>query len=621
VVTFYVSRFIPRYALPVIPYMTTVKPTTLSRFRRLMPFVSPFFRRLILVFLLSLFGTVLGLLWPLFTKILIDDVLLAKNLRLLFILSGVMVIATALGYGIGALNRYYYTQLTARILFALRQHLFAHLQALSLRFHTRAKVGDLLSRLNTDISEVQSILTDAAFAFVTNVFVLLATVGFLVWLNWQLFLLSLVVVPLQLYGVFKVRPLMVEETRKVRELNAAISSFLIESLSAIKFIKLFTAEGIQLGKLGILGERFVQIVTRFEMLNYLGSTASTATTFLGGALTTLYGGYLVIQGEMTIGGLIAFSTYQSRAFSPLQALLDLYLRIERAGVSLDRIFEFLDLGKEQGERSGEVQLPQLRGEIEFRQVTFAYETNEPVLREVSFRVPAGERLTILGPSGTGKTTVADLLVRMYEPGEGTILLDDYDVRQCDLSWLRKQVVVVSHEPVLFHASLRENLGYASPEASLEEVAAAAAAVGLHEFILSLPQGYDTLVGERGARLSAGQKQRIALARAMLKKPRILVLDEALSGLDVVSEAEVRQALDSLMAGRTVIVVTHRLSSLRRDDAVIVLDAGRVVWEGRYGDLASFPGEMRAKLREWDNQAVKSSPQPAVRGVESSAWPR
>jgi len=585
--------------------MAVTTRSTLSRFHRLIPFVSPFFRRLILVFGLSLFGTILGLLWPLFTKILIDDVLLAKNLRLLLVLSGVMVVTTALGYGIGALNRYSYTQITARILFALRQHLFAHLQGLSLRFHTRAKVGDLLSRLNTDISEVQSVLTDAAFAFVTNVFVLLATVGFLIWLNWKLFVISLVLVPLQLYGVSKVRPLIVDETRKVRELNAALSSFLVESLSAIKFVKLFTAEGVQLGRLGSLGEKFVRVVTRFEMLNYWGSAASTATTFLGGILTTLYGGYLVIQGEMTIGGLIAFSTYQSRAFSPLQALMDLYLRIERSGVSLDRLFEFLDLSKEQEEQIGRgLQLTDLRGELEFRAVSFAYEANAPILREVSFHLPAGGRLAILGPSGTGKTTVVDLLVRLYEPENGTILLDGHDVRQCDLVWLRSQVVVVSHEPVLFHASLVENLRYASPEAPLGEVIAAATAVGLHEFITSLPQGYETLVGERGARLSAGQKQRVALARAVLKKPKILVLDEALSGLDMISEAGVREALDMLMIGRTTIVVTHRLSSLRGEDAVIVLDAGRVVWEGRYGDLAAASGEMRARLHEWETQALR-----------------
>jgi ABC-type multidrug transport system fused ATPase/permease subunit len=202
-----------------------------------------------------------------------------------------------------------------------------------------------------------------------------------------------------------------------------------------------------------------------------------------------------------------------------------------------------------------------------------------------------------------------------------ILLDGHEVRHYDLSWLRHQVVVISHEPVLFHASLAENLRYASPEASVEEISAAATAVGLHEFIVSLPQGYHTLVGERGARLSAGQKQRVALARALLKKPKILVLDEALSGLDVVSEAEVRQALDTLMAGWTTIVITHRLSSLRGDDAVLVLDTGRVVWQGRYGDLASFPGEMRARLREWESQATKGSPESAVRSPELLAWRR
>jgi ATP-binding cassette subfamily B protein len=582
--------------------MTPATRATLSRFRRLLPFVSPFFRRLVLIFSLSLFGTILGLLAPVFTKILIDDVLLAKNLHLLFVLIGVMVLATGLGYGIGALNRYYYTQVTARILFALRQHLFAHLQALSLRFHTRTKVGDLLSRLNTDISEVQSVLTDAAFAFVTNVFVLLATVGFLVWLNWSLFLVSLLVVPLQLYSVSKVRPLMVDETRKVRELNAEIGSFLVESLSAIKFIKLFTAEKVQLSKLGELGEKFVKIVTRFDMIGYWGSTASTATTFLGGALTTLYGGYLVIQGQMTIGALIAFLAYQSRAFSPLQALLDLYLRIERAGVSLDRIFEFLDLGKEHEEQGGQgVRLPTLRGEVEFRGVSFAYDVKEPVLQEVSFRIPAGERLTILGPSGTGKTTVADLLVRLYEPNSGTILLDGQDLRNLDLPWLRNQIIVVSHEPFLFHASFAENLRYANPGASSEEAVHAATAVGLHEFISSLPQGYDTLVGERGARLSAGQKQRIALARAVLKRPKVLVLDEALSGLDVESEANVREALGMLMTDRTTIMITHRLSSLRADDPVIVLDKGRVMWTGPYGELTSTRGDIRVKLTEWDRE--------------------
>src|SRR5215471_2501924 len=376
--------------------------TSFVRLQRLTPFLVPFVARLVLIFFLSLFGTTLGLLWPLFTKVLIDNVLLAKNLQLLVLLCVAMTLATALGYGVGAVNRYYYTQVTARVLFALRQHLFAHLQTLSLRFHARAQVGDLLSRLNTDISEVQSVLTDTVFALLSNLLVLVVTIGFLLWLDWRLFLLSLVVVPLQLYGVMRVRPRMVEETRRVRELNASIASFLVESLSSVKFIKLFTVEQLQLRRLGVLGERFVQVVTHFEMLGYLASSVSTATTFLSGVLTTLYGGYLVIDGQLTVGALIAFSAYQSRAFSPLQALVDLYLRFERAGVSLDRLFEFLDVGKDQVEQKGQgVRPASCRGVVEFRKVGFFYDARTPVLQNVSFSVSAGERLTILGPSGTG----------------------------------------------------------------------------------------------------------------------------------------------------------------------------------------------------------------------------
>ena len=569
----------------------------LSRFYRLSPFVKPYIRRIGFIFLLSSFGTVLGLLWPLFTKILIDDVLLARNGSLLFTLCGIMLGVTILGYGIGAVNRYLYTQVTARVLFALRQHLFAHLQKLSLRFHTQVKVGDLLSRLNTDIAEIQSVLTDAAFTFVTNVFVLIATVGFLIWLNWQLFLISLLVVPIQMYGVHKIQPHMVAETRKVRELNASISSFLVESLSAIKFIKQFGVERTQLGRLGRLGEQFVAVVTRFEMLGYIGSTTATATTFLGSTLVTLYGGYLVIEGQMSIGGLVAFSAYQSRAFSPIQVLMGLYLRIERAGVSVDRVFEFLDIGQEYTEPSdGTLQLGDFRGEVEFCDVSFGYHLNatahetdpELVLRRVNFRIAAGQRLTILGPSGTGKSTLVDLLVRLYEPQAGTIRLDGHDVRELDLGWLRQHVVVIGHEPFLFHASILENVSYASPEATREEIVAAVTAAGLHEFVTALPDGYDTTVGERGTRLSAGQRQRIALARAILKKPRILVLDEAMSGLDVESEADVRQALSALMQHCTTLVVTHRFTSLHAGDAVVVLKKGAVEWQGTYQELTKAP---------------------------------
>jgi ATP-binding cassette subfamily B protein len=495
-----------------------------------------------------------------------------------------MVAVTLVSYVLGAFNRYYYTSVTARVLFNLRQHLFEHLQALPMRFHVRAKVGDLLSRLNTDIAEVQSMLTDAGFNFIANVFTLFAATGFLVWLNWRLFLLSLALVPLQLYGVMRFRPLIVNQTRAVREINAAISSFLVESLSAIKFVKLFVAEKLQHARLSALGVSFVNAVTRLEMLAYLGSSASAASTFLGSALVTLYGGYMVIEGRMTIGALVAFSAYQMRAFSPLQALIDLYLRLQRAGVSVDRIFEFLDLPTESDLARGKnLRLPEIRGEIEFRHVSFSHDPTVPILDDLSFRIPAGGRLTIVGPSGAGKTSIVDLMARLIEPSAGSILLDGHDLQTLDLEWLRSQLVVTGHQAFVFHAPMIENLRYACPDASREQIVAAARAAGLHDFISLLPQGYDTPVGEHGATLSDGQRQRISIARALLKDPKILVLDEALSALDVASEAEIRAAVERALDGRTVITITHRLSSIRPDDRVMVLERGRVLWSGRYAD--------------------------------------
>ena len=563
--------------------MRALSKVSLSRVRRLLPFLAGFRSKLAIIFLLSFSNTILGLLQPIFTKILIDDVLLPRNLRLLWILSGVMIAVTLVSYVLGAFNRYYYTSVTARVLFNLRQHLFEHLQALPMRFHVRAKVGDLLSRLNSDIAEVQSLLTDTGFSFIANVFTLFAATGFLLWLNWKLFLLSLALVPLQLYGVMKFRPLIVNQTRAVRELNAEISSFLVESLSAIRFIKLFVAEKIQHLRLSALGVAFVKAVTRLEMLSYLGVSASTSSTVLGSALVMLYGGYLVIERQMTIGALVAFSAYQARAFNPLQALIDLYLRVQRAGVSVDRIFEFLDLPTESDGATGSVQLPELGGEIEFRHVSFSHNPAVPILDDLSFKIPAGGRLTIVGPSGAGKTSIVDLMARLIEPGAGSILLDGHDLRTFDLAWLRSQLVVTGHQAFVFHASMIENLRYACPEAPQEQVIMAARAAGLHDFISSLPDGYNNPVGEHGATLSDGQRQRISIARALLKDPKILVLDEALSALDVVSEGEIRAAVERALPGRTVIMITHRVSSIRPDDQVMVLEHGRVLWSGRYGD--------------------------------------
>ena len=563
--------------------------TTVGRFYRLAPFVRPYFRTIALVFVLSTFGTVLGLVWPLFMKILIDDVLVGRDHSLLLRLCGLIAGVTAIGYVVGGINRYLYTRVTANVLFSLRQHLFSHLQGLSVRFHSKNRVGDLLSRLNTDIAEIQGILTDALFTFVTNVFLLLATNAFLIWLNPKLFLVGLIVVPAQIYAVRKVRPYIVTETRKVRELNATISSFLVESLTAIKFIKQFTSEQLQLQRLRKLGEGFVTLVTRYEMLAFIANTSAAATTFVGSILVMLYGGYLVIDGEMSIGALVAFSAYQSRAFGPVQVLMDLYLRIERAAVSVDRVFEFLDVGQEFLEQSGgTLQKVPLIGKIEFRSVSFHYETDRPIFQDVSFIVPAGRQLTILGVSGAGKSTLTELLIRLHEPHTGSIAIDGSNIRDFDLEWLRRQVLVLGPEPFLFHASIEDNILYGKPEASRAECIAASKTVGLHEIVLPLPEQYESTVGERGTQLSVGQRQRVALARAVLRKPRVLVLDEAMSGLEPASEAELRASLSMTIPDATTIVVTHRVDSVGDREAVLLISGGQVVWQGTCGDLRARP---------------------------------
>jgi ATP-binding cassette subfamily B protein len=300
---------------------------------------------------------------------------------------------------------------------------------------------------------------------------------------------------------------------------------------------------------------------------------------------------------MTIGSLVAFSAYQLRAFSPLQALIDLYLRIQRAGVSVDRIFEFLDLPIENDGAHGGIRLPEVRGEIEFRKVSFSHDPAVPILDDLSFAIPAGGRFTIVGPSGAGKTSIVDLMARLIQPGAGSILLDGHDLRTLDLAWLRNQLVVTGHQAFVFHAPMIENLRYACPDASQEQVVAAARAVGLHDFISSLPDGYETPVGEHGATLSDGQRQRISMARALLKDPKVLILDEALSALDVVSEAEIRAAVERALPGRTVIMITHRLSSIRQEDQVMVLDQGRVLWSGRYGDNPDSLSQKMQAVRE------------------------
>ncbi len=544
------------------------------------------------VFFLSILATFFGLGYPLFTKFFIDEVLLKGNTQLLVTLTVGMFVIALLGFLLAGVNRYLYTWISARILFDMRMALYRHLQRLSLRFYTRTKIGEILARINTDLAEIQRITTDVLLSSFTNILTLIGTLGFLLWLNYRLFLVSSLLLPFVALGLRYFRPRIADKTREIRDRNADLGSFLIETFQGIKLIKAFGAEELEIERFARKHEAYIQAVLELQKLSIFSGGISGLLLPTTSLLVFLYGGHLVITGGMTLGDLIAFSAYLIRAFGPVQGLLGLYVQLQRAQISLQRVFELMALEPEVKEKEGAISPENIKGEVEFEEVSFEYEPGKPVLQNVSFRVPEGTTVAIVGPSGMGKTTLIDLLLRFYDPQKGSIKIDGIDLRDLKIQFLRDHIGVVGQETFLFHATIEENIRYGKSNASREEVIRAAQAAYIHDFIESLPQKYETIVGERGVRLSGGERQRVAIARAILKSPRILILDEATSSLDWMSEQHVRTMLAELMRGRTTIIVTHRLSSIQNAHQILVIHEGQIVQRGIHEDLLKVEGLYR-----------------------------
>jgi ATP-binding cassette subfamily B protein len=366
----------------------------------------------------------------------------------------------------------------------------------------------------------------------------------------------------------------------MRERSADIGSFLIESLMGMRLVVTSNAQEREVKRFRDKNQGFIDALLSMQLASYLAGALPGTVLTLSTALVFLYGGKLVIDGAMTIGALVAFMAYHMRLLAPVQNLMGLYTSVATARVSLDRVFEILDTPVEVTDAPDAVGLERARGDIEFDNVTLRYDRETVVLDSVSFKVPAGRFCAIAGPSGVGKSTIADLLLRMYDPQQGLIRLDGQDIRNVRLADLRREVVLVEQSPFLFNTTIAENIKYARPVATEEEIIQAARAASIDGFIRSLPDGYDTQVGERGQALSAGERQRIALARALLRDPAVLVLDEPTASLDPITEQSIASELALVMRGRTTVVISHRLSLIERADLVIVIDNGRVTEMGR-----------------------------------------
>ncbi len=556
-----------------------------SQARTLGPYVHRHRKALALSSMLSILSTALGLIQPYFAKLLIDDVFLAGAYDRLAPLLGAMILLLLLGYAIRVGNSYTYTLYSARILFRMREDLLAHLQRAPLSFFSRNRMGDITSRMGSDMADIQQMCTDTLPVLIFNGLTFVITSGILLWLNWPMALMSLAFLPVGLHAVYRLRPKLTALAREVAESNADISHFLLESLSGTAVVRAFGAEDLECRRLRDKHAGVLDCLMRYQFLGALSGLAPTGFVIINTLVVFGFGGYSLLRGSLSVGGLVAFSIYQGRVFAVLQGMMDGFLTLQKSRVSLRRVREVLDIPTSAaGHGDRVIEDAKLRGEIVFEDVSFSHDPGQPTLQHLTFRIPAGRTTALVGPSGAGKSTLCHLILGLLEPDSGRITLDGVDLRHLRQDWLRRQMALVSQDTFLFHTSILENIRFSKPEATDGEVVEAARAACIHDFIASLPQGYQTMVGDRGVRLSGGQKQRVSIARTLLLKPRILLLDEATAFLDTAAEERLKETMTVLMEGRTTLVVSHRLSTLRGAGDVLVLESDGQLRLSSFEDL-------------------------------------
>ncbi|KKX61138.1 ABC transporter ATP-binding protein [Pseudomonas putida] len=513
---------------------------------------------------LSVCASALVLVQPWLTKLLIDDGLLARNFPMLVLIAGLMIVAGLLGTALSGINRYLHTRLSGRMLFALRDDLYRHLQTLSPSFYGQRRIGDLMSRLDGDVAEIQRFAVDSLFSAVSSVIGLVVAVAMLLTLSWKLSLLALVLIPLDVLWLRWMRRKVERDVRQLRERSADMSSFMVETLPVMKFIQSAGQQQREARRLESLGQGYMSQLLRLQVTEFFTQAVPGTLTSLSRACAFLIGGYWVVQGTWQLGALIAFSTYLGMAVGPVQSLLGLYVAVQRMTVSLGRVMELR--GEQPTVLTPTTPQPMpISGDLRFDDVHFSHPGRTTTLRGIEACIPYGLKVALSGGSGVGKSTLIDLLQRHHDPQSGRVLLGEVDLRELDLFQLRRRIAVVSQDIVLFRGSLADNLAYAVPDASREAIAEVVRLAQLDSLIATLPEGLDSPLGERGQQLSGGQKQRIAIARALLQDPLILVLDEATSAVDEATEREVIEAIDRLFAGRTRILISHRPSTLADAD--------------------------------------------------------
>src|SRR5580698_827510 len=560
--------------------------------KRMRALFAPYWRQQVTVLACIVAVSALGLVPGFVTAHIIDAAIPHRNLGELAIDVGIILATALFSAGIGVLQGFLNSVVGEGIMRDIRTSLVAHLHRMPLNFFTNTKTGEIMNRVSNDVDNVDNVVTGTLTTIVTN-FVLIATtlVAMFLW-NWRLALISVAIVPLMVFPLGPVGRRMYQIRKSTREKRDEIESITQEtlSISGITLIKSFAREAYERARFFRTGTRLMQLEVDLAMVGRWFLASVTAMVVVGPALVWFGGGWLAIGSGLKVGVIVAFVSFiQGRLYGPAAALAGIQVQIVSALAVFERIFDYLDMTPEEYDPPGAIALPDVAGDIAFENVTFSYDGKRDILKDVSFHVRPGEVAAFVGPSGAGKTTITQIVPRFYDPQSGRVLVDGHDVRSVTLDSLRRDIGIVTQETYLFHDTIANNLRYGKPDATDAELDASVRAANIADFIAALPDGYQTVVGERGHKLSGGERQRLAIARVLLKDPRILILDEATSALDSENEAAIQAALVTVMKNRTSLVIAHRLSTILAADVIFVVDEGRIVEQGRHATLLARGG--------------------------------
>lgn len=541
--------------------------------------------------------------WPI--KIIFDHILLDKPFSpFLYFLKGIleggkvfslvlvslMIIVIAIFRGAFSYLQIFMTsRIGYQMVYTLRRELFTHIQRLSLSFHSRARSGELLTKITGDTNALRELFTDSALAFLSHLLTVIGMFVIMFVMNWKLSFIVLATLPILFYALLHLYKKIKASSKKQRKKEGKIASRISEILTSISMVQAFGRERFEEERFVTDSAQTLEESIRTAQLEAASTRFVEIISAIGIWGGILFGSLEVIKGHMTPGDVLVFASYLTNIYKPIKNLAKLSARFSKAMVSAERIEEILEIEPEIEDDPDAVEVSGLNGEIVFDQVSFNYQDSKPVLKDISFSISPGQQVALVGVSGAGKSTIANLILRLYDPQEGKVLIDGFDIRRYKRESLRREIGIVLQDSILFGATIKENISYGKPDATMEEIEEAARQAHAHEFITALPEGYDTIVGERGGTLSGGQRQRISLARTIIKRPSILILDEPTSAVDAESAKLIQDALGKLQKGRTSLVIVHQFSSIKNFDQILVLREGTLVEKGTHDELLGLKG--------------------------------